>query len=229
MLRLLQLARAIDRLTAAIGRWVSWAIVASILVSAVNAIVRKLFDMSSNAWLEAQWYLFGLTFMLASAWTLQRREHIRIDIVSNRLPKSVRHSIELIGHLVFLLPFVTLMVILGWAIFGRSVVNDSVAWHDAGGFFGELSLVLDRLSAGIGTSLTGGRGQWEHSGNTEGLPLWPAYLFILVGFALLFLQGLAETIKHMAVMRGLLPEPSGSGGHGGTVSEPPPAVERAGG
>lgn len=227
MQRLLQLARAIDACNARIGRLVSWAIVASIFVSATNAIIRKAFDISSNAWLEAQWYLFGLTFMLASAWTLQRREHIRIDIFFNRLPRVVRHWIELGGHLLFLIPFVTLMIVLSWSAFGRAVLNNGVAWNAADGFLGQLTQVLQHLSTDIGAVLSGGRAQWEYSGNTEGLPLWPAYLFILVGFAMLLLQGISETIKHVAVMRGLLPEPSG-GGHGPSASEEPPVVERAG-
>ena len=85
---LLRVSRAIDAVVAFVGRWIYWLILAAVLVSAANAIVRKLFDVSSNAWLEMQWYLFGAVFMLASAYTLQRNEHIRIDIVSNMLPSA---------------------------------------------------------------------------------------------------------------------------------------------
>ena len=95
---LLKISRAIDAATAFIGKAVIWLILAAILVSAGNAISRKLFDWSSNAWLELQWYLFGAAFMLAAAYTLQRNEHIRIDIVSARLPKAARNIIDLIGH-----------------------------------------------------------------------------------------------------------------------------------
>src|SRR5947207_11075378 len=111
---LLKISRVIDAVNALIGKAVIWLILGSILISAGNATSRKLFDWSSNAWLEAQWYLFGAAFMLAAAYTLQRNEHIRIDIVSNHLPKGVRHAVELFGHVVMLLPFSALMVWETW-------------------------------------------------------------------------------------------------------------------
>ena len=107
---LLAVSRAIDRLTAFVGKSVAWLILASVLVSAVNAVVRKAFDLSSNAWLELQWYLFGAVFMLASAWTLQRNEHVRVDIVSGFFSRRVRNWIDFLGHLFILLPFAFLMV-----------------------------------------------------------------------------------------------------------------------
>ncbi|MFA5123441.1 TRAP transporter small permease subunit, partial [Zavarzinia sp.] len=115
---LIALCRAVDRVNEVIGRIAAWAIVAAILVSAVNAIVRKLFGTSSNAWLELQWYLFGATFMLAAAWTLRNNEHIRIDIVSSRLSKRTRDWIDVFGHVFFLIPFAGLLTWLGlpWAL-----------------------------------------------------------------------------------------------------------------
>jgi TRAP-type mannitol/chloroaromatic compound transport system permease small subunit len=107
---LLALSRAIDRINEFIGKWVSWLILASILVSSVNAVVRKTFNMSSNAWLELQWYLFGAAFLLAAAYTLKQNEHIRIDIVYGLWSRRVQHWIDLIGHLFFLMPFCLLMV-----------------------------------------------------------------------------------------------------------------------
>jgi len=117
---LLSLSRGIDAVTAFIGRWVYWLVLAAVLVSAGNAIVRKLFDISSNAWLELQWYLFGAVFMLASAYTLQRNEHIRIDIVSNMLPPRGRNWIDVIGHAFFLLPLTIVMIwrMVPWVIEG---------------------------------------------------------------------------------------------------------------
>jgi TRAP-type mannitol/chloroaromatic compound transport system permease small subunit len=117
---LLSLSRGIDAVTAFIGRWVYWLILAAVLVSAGNAVVRKLLDVSSNAWLELQWYLFGAVFMLASAYTLQRNEHIRIDIVSNMLSKSRRNWIDVIGHVFFLLPLTIVMIreLVPWVIRG---------------------------------------------------------------------------------------------------------------
>lgn len=107
---LLGLSRSIDRLTAFIGKAVSWLVLAAVLVSAANAVIRKAFDMSSNAWLELQWYLFGAVFMLAAAWTLQKNEHVRIDIVSNQLSQKARNWIDFLGHLLVLLPFSGLMI-----------------------------------------------------------------------------------------------------------------------
>lgn len=111
MAGLLALSRTIDRINEFIGRWVSWLILLAILVSAGNAIIRKVFDTSSNAWLELQWYLFGAAFMLAAAYTLKQNDHIRIDIVYGMFPRRAQHWIDLLGHLLFLMPFVVLMVI----------------------------------------------------------------------------------------------------------------------
>ncbi len=109
---LLSVARAIDRANEAIGKSVMWLILVAVLVSAVNAIVRKSFNMSSNAWLELQWYLFGAVFLLASAYTLKQNEHIRIDILYGALSRRKQHWIDLFGHVFFLLPFVTLMSVM---------------------------------------------------------------------------------------------------------------------
>ena len=109
MSALMSLARGIDRVTTFVGRGVAWLVLVVVLVSAGNAVIRKIFDMSSNAWLELQWYLFGAIFMLAAAWTLQRNEHIRVDIVSNALSKKTRDWIDFLGHIFFLLPFCVLM------------------------------------------------------------------------------------------------------------------------
>lgn len=110
MARLLLLSRAIDRLNEFIGKWVGWLILVSILISAGNAIIRKVFNASSNAWLELQWYLFGAAFLLAAAYTLKQNEHIRIDIVYGMFSRRVQHWIDLFGHVVFLMPFVVLMI-----------------------------------------------------------------------------------------------------------------------
>jgi TRAP-type mannitol/chloroaromatic compound transport system permease small subunit len=108
---LLALSRTIDRINEFIGKWVGWLILVSILISAGNAVIRKAFNMSSNAWLEAQWYLFGAAFMLAAAYTLKQNEHIRIDVVYGAFSRRVQHWIDLFGHVFFLMPFVVLMVL----------------------------------------------------------------------------------------------------------------------
>jgi TRAP-type mannitol/chloroaromatic compound transport system permease small subunit len=106
---LLALSRGIDRVTELIGRSVIWLILLAILVSATNAVVRKVFSVSSNGWLELQWYLFGTAFMLAAAYTLKHNEHIRIDIFYGSRTRRTQHRIDLIGHVLFLMPFVLLM------------------------------------------------------------------------------------------------------------------------
>uniref|UniRef100_UPI0038F81AC4 TRAP transporter small permease subunit n=1 Tax=Streptomyces niveiscabiei TaxID=164115 RepID=UPI0038F81AC4 len=110
----------IDTLNRKIGQWVAWLILLAVIVSTVNAIIRKLFNVSSNSWLELQWVLFGAVFLLCASWTLQVKEHIRIDIVNNLLPKRVQQWIDLIGHLLFLLPFCVLMVYHSGPFFMRS-------------------------------------------------------------------------------------------------------------
>jgi TRAP-type mannitol/chloroaromatic compound transport system permease small subunit len=107
---LLGLSAVIDTVNEFVGKWISWLILASILVSAGNAIIRKVFDTSSNAWLELQWYLFGAAFLAAAAYTLKQNEHIRIDIVYGMWSRRVQHWIDLLGHIFFLMPFALLMV-----------------------------------------------------------------------------------------------------------------------
>jgi TRAP-type mannitol/chloroaromatic compound transport system permease small subunit len=102
---MMSLSRVIDGLTERVGRIAAWLVLAAVAISAGNAISRKAFSLSSNALLEAQWYLFGAVFMLGAAWTLKRNEHIRIDIISSRLPKAFRDWLEIIGHAFFLIPF----------------------------------------------------------------------------------------------------------------------------
>ncbi len=111
MAGLLALSRGIDRLNEFIGKWIGWLILVSILISAANAVIRKAFNMSSNAWLEAQWYLFGAAFLLAAAYTLKQNEHIRIDIVYGMFSRRIQHWIDLLGHIFFLMPFVVLMIV----------------------------------------------------------------------------------------------------------------------
>ena len=129
---LLPLTRAIDRLNTLIGRYLSWLILAAVIVSALNAVVRKVFDTSSNAWLELQWVLFGVVFLLCSPWTMLKNEHIRIDIVNNMLPKPVRNMIDVVGHLFFLLPWCIIMVLTSIPFFWRSVVIDEQSGNAGG-------------------------------------------------------------------------------------------------
>jgi TRAP-type mannitol/chloroaromatic compound transport system permease small subunit len=117
---LLPLTRVIDAVNTWLGKRLAWLILAAVIVSAVNATVRKVFDTSSNSWLELQWVLFSIVFLLCSPWTLLANEHIRIDIVNNLLPKRLRDSIDVVGHAFFLLPLCFIMIVTGIPFFIRS-------------------------------------------------------------------------------------------------------------
>ena len=121
MQSLLTMSRGIDAFTRWVGKRLAWLILVAVVVSALNAIVRKSFDTSSNSWLELQWVLFSIVFLLCSSWTLLDNEHIRIDIVNNMLPKRMRDSIDVIGHAFFLIPLTFVMIITGGPFFMRSV------------------------------------------------------------------------------------------------------------
>ncbi|MGC1643103.1 MAG: TRAP transporter small permease subunit, partial [Pseudolabrys sp.] len=116
---LLPITRVIDAATAWLGKRLAWLILAAVIVSAVNATVRKIFDMSSNSWLELQWVLFSIVFLLCSPWTLLANEHIRIDIVNGKLPKRWRDAIDVFGHVFFLLPLCVVMIITSAPFFLR--------------------------------------------------------------------------------------------------------------
>lgn len=182
---LLTLSSGIDRMNEWIGKAVSWLILIAVLVSAANAIVRKVFSTSSNAWLELQWYLYGAAFLLAAAYTLKQNEHIRIDIVYGIWSRRVQHWIDLIGHLLFLMPFVALMLYYFVPWVSRSFHNG------------------------------------EMSSNAGGLILWPAKSLLLIGFFLLFLQGISEIIKKIAVMQGRIEDPHPFHGHHAPLEEAP--------
>lgn len=106
----LALARGIDAMNGLIGRTAAWLILAATAISAVNAIVRKAFNTSSNAWLDAQWMLFSVVFLLCAGWTLSANEHVRIDVISSRFSKKTRDWIDVIGHGFVLIPFCALMI-----------------------------------------------------------------------------------------------------------------------
>jgi len=162
------LSRAIDRATEALGRFVAWAVVAAAVVSASNAIFRKLFDVSSNAWLELQWWLFGLVFLFAAPWTVKAGEHIRIDILHNKFSKPLQDRIEIFGTIFFLLPVAAVILFTAWPFALSSVIEN------------------------------------EQSYNAGGLAQWPVKLMIPLAFTVLFVQGISQLIKRVAVVRGLV-------------------------
>lgn len=129
---LLTIARAIDATNILVGKTVGWLLLVAVIISSGNAIIRKAFDTSSNAWLEVQWYLFGAVFMLAAAYTLQRNEHVRIDVLASKLQKRTRDWIDLLGHIFFLLPFALMMTYLAVPFFWRSFTSGEIS-SNAGG------------------------------------------------------------------------------------------------
>ena len=120
MASLLSLSRLIDRCSEWIGRWVAWLVLAAVLISAGNAIVRKAFNASSNAFLEIQWYLFAAVFLLAAGYTLLRQEHVRIDVILGRFTKRTQIWIDIFGICFFLLPFVVVVFDLSWPLVARA-------------------------------------------------------------------------------------------------------------
>ena len=120
MKSLLAFSRAIDGLNTRIGRGLIWLVLIAVAISAGNAIIRKVFDVSSNAFLETQWYLFSAIFLLCSPYTLLRNEHIRIDVVAGRLSNRAQTWIDVFGTVVFLLPMALVITYLSWVVFMRS-------------------------------------------------------------------------------------------------------------
>lgn len=128
----MSLSRLIDKLNETIAGLVSWLVLAAVIICAGNAIMRYSLNYSSNAWLEIQWYLFGAIFMLASAYTLRRDEHVRIDVVVGRFSKRTQVWIDLLGFLFFLLPVCLLILWYGIPYAMIAIENGEVS-SNAGG------------------------------------------------------------------------------------------------
>jgi TRAP-type mannitol/chloroaromatic compound transport system permease small subunit len=129
---LLALSRAIDWINRRIGHTLIWLVLAAVLVSAGNAVMRKVFDVSSNAFLEAQWYMFSAIFLLCSPYTLLHNQHIRIDVVAGRLSKRTQAWIDVFGTLFFLLPMAIVIMWLSWPVFVRSWNINEVSTNAGG-------------------------------------------------------------------------------------------------
>ena len=175
MERWLGIARNIDRLNEKVGRATTWLVPLMVLVAAYNAVVRYLgrfigVTLSSNAYIELQWYLFSLILLLSAAYTLKHNAHVRVDVLYSRLSTRAHAWINLLGTLFFLLPFSILMFWLSWP----SVRN---SWAVR-----------------------------EVSPDPGGLPRYPIKTALLVAFVLLALQGIAEIVKNLAILRGRLGE-----------------------
>lgn len=129
---LLSLSRLIDAINERVGRSVLWLVLIAVVISAGNALVRKLFNTSSNALLEIQWYLFAAIFMLASGYTFLRNEHVRIDVLSSRLSPRGRNLMDIFGILFFLMPMVGLILWLSWTPFMLSFASGEMSQNPGG-------------------------------------------------------------------------------------------------
>ena len=148
MKALLQLSRLIDALTEGIGKVVMWLILAAVLISAGNAIMRKAFDIGSNAYLEIQWYLFSAVFMLGAGYVFLRNGHVRIDFISSKLSKRTNAIIDAAGIVIFLIPLCLILITLSWPVFERSWVSGEMS-QNAGGLIRWPVQLLIPLGFGI--------------------------------------------------------------------------------
>ncbi|MEZ5646546.1 MAG: TRAP transporter small permease subunit [Burkholderiaceae bacterium] len=129
---LLQISRLIDGVNRVIGVLAMWLILAATLISAGNALVRKIFGTSSNAWLEIQWYLFAAVFLLGGGYAFLRNAHVRIDFVSSKFSARTRNWVDIGGIVIFLLPLCYVMVTLGWPLFALAFESGEVSTNAGG-------------------------------------------------------------------------------------------------
>lgn len=129
---LLKISRLIDGLSGLIGKLAMWLILAATLISTGNAVVRKVFGTSSNAWLEIQWYLFAAVFMLGGGYAFLRNAHVRIDFISGKFSDRTRNWVDVVGILLFLFPLCYMMTTLGWPLFLNALESGEMS-SNAGG------------------------------------------------------------------------------------------------
>ena len=129
---LLALSRAIDKLNERIGLTVSWLVLAAVLISAANAVVRKAFNVSSNSFLEIQWYLFSVVFLFCAGYTLLRNQHVRIDVIAGRLSPQAQAWIDILGTIFFLMPMALTIMWLSWPVFVQAYQRGEVSTNAGG-------------------------------------------------------------------------------------------------
>jgi TRAP-type mannitol/chloroaromatic compound transport system permease small subunit len=132
MAPLLKLSGLIDSLNELLGKVIMWLVLAAVLISSGNAIMRKAFSVGSNAYLEIQWYLFAAVFMLGVGYVMLKNAHVRIDFISSQLSKRTNALIDAIGIVVFTIPLSIIMIDLGWPLFHRAWVSGEMS-QNAGG------------------------------------------------------------------------------------------------
>jgi len=153
MQAMLKISRLIDALNTHVGRSVYWLVLVAVLLSAGNAIIRKVFNMSSNAFLEAQWYLFSAVFLFCAGYTLLRNEHVRIDVINGRFSHKTQAWVDIFGTVFFLMPMTLLFIYLSWPVFVRTYTHGEISTN-AGG----LLIWPARILVPIGFTLLGLQG-----------------------------------------------------------------------
>jgi len=148
MTPLLKLSGAIDRINEVIGKLIMWLVLAAVLISAGNAIIRKAFNVGSNAFLEIQWYIFAAVFMLGVGYVMLKNAHVRIDFISSRLSKRTNAIIDAIGIVIFTIPLSIIMIDLGWPLFARALQSGEMS-QNAGGLIRWPALMLVPLGFAI--------------------------------------------------------------------------------
>jgi len=129
---LLALSGWMDRISERIGHTIYWLVLAAVLISCINAVVRKAFNWSSNSLLEIQWYLFSAIFLFCAGYTLLKNQHVRIDVISGRLSKRTQAWIDIFGTLFFLLPMAILIMYLSWPVFVQAYERHEVSTNAGG-------------------------------------------------------------------------------------------------
>jgi TRAP-type mannitol/chloroaromatic compound transport system permease small subunit len=138
---LLKLSGLVDKVNLLLGKLIMWLVLSAVLISAGNAILRKAFNLGSNAWLEVQWYLFAGVFMLGVGYVMLKNAHVRIDFISSHLSKRTNAIIDAIGIVIFTIPLALIMVKLGWPLFERAWSTGEMS-ENAGGLIRWPVLIL---------------------------------------------------------------------------------------
>jgi TRAP-type mannitol/chloroaromatic compound transport system permease small subunit len=145
---LLRLSGLVDRFNQFLGKSLMWVVLATVLISAGNAVMRKAFNMSSNAWLEIQWYLFAAVFMLGVGYVLLNNGHVRIDVISQRLSKRTNTILDILGLVIFVIPLSLILIDLSWPLFYRAWTSGEMS-QNAGGLIRWPVLLMVPLGFGV--------------------------------------------------------------------------------
>jgi TRAP-type mannitol/chloroaromatic compound transport system permease small subunit len=191
MQALLSLSAGIDALSKKFGQLADYMVLICALISAGNAIVRYLFSMSSNGWLEIQWYMFAIIVLMGASYTLKMNEHVRVDIFYGSISDRARLWVDVFGIVVFLLPITIYFTWLCWPFFHSSYASCFTAgWPSVS----EPGKYVSTLFGGT----------CEQSSNAGGLIRWPVKMLLVAGFGMLTLQGISELIKRVAALAGVV-------------------------